>query len=169
MPTTTVEMGEPLAWDGPAVEMPEGHHVRWLVRRDLPEALAVEAALSPGPWGEAGFLDALRERDAIGMVVDHGEAVVGSMVYRLRPHHIRVLALAASTRAAGQALLHRLQGKLTRGRRAVARWDGWLARDPEGAPFLVRWSAVPRGVGALLGSLPEALRWDALVDAGIKG
>ena len=40
-------------------------HTRWMICRDMPGVLAVEAAAG-GDWGRETFLDALRQRNVIG-------------------------------------------------------------------------------------------------------
>ena len=60
-------------------------HIRWLIRRDMPEVLEIERSL-PASWGEPEYLDLLRQRDVIGMVAEAGDLggrVVGVFVYRL--------------------------------------------------------------------------------------
>src|SRR4051794_39786908 len=58
-------------------------HIRWMIRRDMPEVLAIEHASFDFPWGEEEFLRVLRQRNCIGMVAEHGERVVGFMIYEL--------------------------------------------------------------------------------------
>lgn len=96
-------------------------HVRWMIRRDMPEVLGIEAAGFAFPWGEDKLVGLLRRRDCIGMVAEHGEAVVGYMVYLLRPRHVRVLALAAHPEyrraGVGRQLVAKLAAKLSPRRR----------------------------------------------------
>ena len=52
-------------------------HIRWMIRRDMPEVLAIEHASFEFPWCEEEFLRVLRQRNCIGMVAEYGERVVG--------------------------------------------------------------------------------------------
>ena len=58
-------------------------HIRWMIRRDMPEVLAIEHASFEFPWCEEEFLRVLRQRNCIGMVAEHGERIVGFMIYEL--------------------------------------------------------------------------------------
>lgn len=61
-------------------------HVRWMIHRDMPEVLQIEAeafGADDDRWDEEAFLKCLRSRDTIGMVAEHGDSVLGFMVYRL--------------------------------------------------------------------------------------
>ena len=41
-------------------------HIRWMIRRDMPEVLAIEHASFEYPWCEEEFLRVLRQRNCIG-------------------------------------------------------------------------------------------------------
>jgi ribosomal protein S18 acetylase RimI-like enzyme len=58
-------------------------HIRWMIRRDFPEVLAIETESFRFPWLEEDFIRCLRQRNCIGMVAEHDERVVGFMVYEL--------------------------------------------------------------------------------------
>ncbi len=59
-------------------------HIRWMIRRDMPEVLAIEHASFEFPWCEEEFLRVLRQRNCIGMVAEHARSrVVGFMIYEL--------------------------------------------------------------------------------------
>ena len=47
-----------------------GVHVRWMIRRDMPEALNAEQEAFEFPWSEEDFTRCLRQRNCIGMVAD---------------------------------------------------------------------------------------------------
>ena len=66
-------------------------HIRWMIRRDMPEVLAIEHANFEYPWCEEEFLRVLRQRNCIGMVAEHGERIVGFMIYELHRNKIHVL------------------------------------------------------------------------------
>src|SRR5687768_6635477 len=54
-------------------------HIRWMIRRDMPEVLSIETQCFEFPWTEEDFLRCLRQRNCIGMVAEQGEKVVGFM------------------------------------------------------------------------------------------
>jgi len=74
-------------------------HIRWMIRRDYDEVLAIENALFEFPWTEKEFVDELRKRNSIGMVADDGD-VLGYVVYRLASREIEIVNLAVQSRTA---------------------------------------------------------------------
>jgi ribosomal-protein-alanine N-acetyltransferase len=71
-------------------------HIRWMIRRDMPEVLAIEAASFEFPWLEDDFIRCLRQRNCIGMVAEHDDRVVGFMIYELNKNRIQVLNFATA-------------------------------------------------------------------------
>ncbi len=105
-------------------------HIRWMIRRDMHDVLAIDAASFPEPWDEEYFLRQLRCRDVIGMVAEgpsptgaHDGPVLGSMVYRLHRERLELLRLAVHAdhrnRGVGRAMLDKLIGKITSHRRTT--------------------------------------------------
>ena len=96
-------------------------HIRWMIRRDMPEVLAIEAASFEFPWLEEDFIRCLRQRNCIGMVAEHDDQVVGFMIYELNKNRIQVLNFAADPefrrRGVGSQMVAKLVGKLSRERR----------------------------------------------------
>lgn len=96
-------------------------HLRWLIRRDMPEVLAIEESGFVDPWTEDGFLRHLRQRNGIGMVAEYQERVVGYMLYELHPNKLRLVNHAVDPdfrrRGIGSALIHKLMTKLSPTRR----------------------------------------------------
>jgi [ribosomal protein S18]-alanine N-acetyltransferase len=96
-------------------------HIRWMIRRDMPEVLAIEHANFEYPWCEEEFLRVLRQRNCIGMVAEHGERIVGFMIYELHRTKIHVLDFAThaefSRRGVGRQMIVKLVGKLSTQRR----------------------------------------------------
>ena len=78
-------------------------HIRWMIRRDMPEVLAIEVESFEFPWLEDDFIRCLRQRNCIGMVAEHEDRVVGFMIYELHKTRIHVLnfAVAKSFRHCG--------------------------------------------------------------------
>ena len=66
-------------------------HIRWMIRRDMPEVLGIEEGSFGAPWTEEDFLRCLRQRNCIGMVAEHGERIAGFMVYELHKNRLHIL------------------------------------------------------------------------------
>jgi ribosomal-protein-alanine N-acetyltransferase len=69
-------------------------HIRWMIRRDMPEVLGTEQESFEYPWTEEDFLRCLRQRNCIGMVAEQGEKVVGFMIYELHKAKLHILNFA---------------------------------------------------------------------------
>ena len=97
-------------------------HIRWMIRRDMPEVLAIEHASFEYPWCEEEFLRVLRQRNCIGMVAEYGERIVGFMIYELHRNKIHVLDFASHPdfrrRGIGRQMIAKLVGKLSTQRRS---------------------------------------------------
>lgn len=97
--------------------------IRWMTRRDMPEVIAIEHASHDHPWCEEEFLRALRQRNCIGMVAEHGEKIVGFMIYELHREKIAVLNFAVHPehlrQRIGAAMIAKLTGKLSTQRRST--------------------------------------------------
>src|SRR4051812_14086140 len=87
-------------------------HIRWMIRRDMPEVLAIEHASFDFPWCEEEFLRVLRQRNCIGMVAEHGERVVGFMIYELHKTKLNVLNFAVHPEYRRQGVGHQMVAKL---------------------------------------------------------
>ena len=66
-------------------------HIRWMIRRDMPEVLSIEQSSFEFPWSEEDFIRCLRQRNCIGMVAEYDERVVGFMIYELHKDQLHVL------------------------------------------------------------------------------
>src|SRR5215467_10391501 len=95
--------------------------IRWMIRRDMPEVLAIEQHSFEFPWCENDFLRCLRQRNCIGMVAEHDDQVVGFMIYELHKARLHVLNIAVSSRfrrlGVGVQMIEKLIGKLSSQRR----------------------------------------------------
>src|SRR5260370_34273862 len=69
-------------------------HIRWMIRRDMPEVLQTEQAMFEFAWTGEDFLRCLRQRNCIGMVAEQGEKVVGFMIYELHKSKLHILNFA---------------------------------------------------------------------------
>lgn len=96
-------------------------HIRWMIRRDMPEVLDIESQSFEFPWSEEDFIRCLRQRNCIGMVAEFEEQVVGFMIYELHKTRLHVLNFAVNPdfrrRAVGQAMMSKLVSKLSHQRR----------------------------------------------------
>jgi len=92
-------------------------HLRWMIRRDLPEVLAIEEKSFEFPWTEEEFHRCLRQRNCIGMVAECENRVVGYMVYELCKTRIHLLNFAVAPeyrrRGVGAQMIQKLTGKLS--------------------------------------------------------
>lgn len=102
-------------------------HVRWMIRRDLPEVLEIESNCFEFPWLEEDFITCLQERNCIGMVAEYDENVVGYMIYELHKKHIHILNFAVSPDCQRQSvatqLINKLINKLSVARRTELRLE----------------------------------------------
>ena len=57
-----------------------GIHVRWMIRRDMHEVIAIEREAFEFPWSEEDFTRCLRQRNCIGMVAELADSVVAFMI-----------------------------------------------------------------------------------------
>jgi ribosomal-protein-alanine N-acetyltransferase len=96
-------------------------HIRWMIRRDMPEVLAIENRSFEFPWSDEDFIRCLRQRNCIGMVAEFDERVVGFMIYELHKNRLHVLNFAVRPefrrRGVGNSMIRKLMGKLSEQRR----------------------------------------------------
>lgn len=96
-------------------------HVRWMIRRDMPDILAIENHNFEYPWSEEEFTRCLRQRNCIGMVAELDDRIVGYMIYELHKDRLHILNFAVSQaarrRGVGSRMVQKLIGKLTAQRR----------------------------------------------------
>ncbi len=98
-----------------------GIHVRWMIRRDMHEVIAIEREAFEFPWSEEDFTRCLRQRNCIGMVAELADSVVAFMIYELhrsRLHMLNFAVLRSHRRLGiGTQMMEKLVGKLTPDRR----------------------------------------------------
>lgn len=142
-------------------------HVRWMIRRDMPDVLAIDAAVSKEPWNEETYIACLRQRSVIGMVVElydeqtRTTSVVGSMVYQLFPNRILLrrlnVACEHQRKSLGRMMVQKLIGKLSEGRRQRIS----LAVDEENYATLAFFQAVGFSVAECAdGKVVMRRRWN---------
>lgn len=92
-------------------------HIRWLIRRDMPQVLEIEKQSFELPWSGQDFVRCLRQRNCIGMVAEDNERVVGFMVYTLYKTRLHLLNFAVHPsfrrRGIGRQMLDKLVSKLS--------------------------------------------------------
>lgn len=94
-------------------------HVRWMVARDMPEVLQIEANSFEFAWDAKDFQRALKTEGVIGMVASVKHHVQGYMVFQLGENNLHLLNMAVAPD-------HR---RLGIGATMVARMVDWLANN----------------------------------------
>jgi ribosomal-protein-alanine N-acetyltransferase len=96
-------------------------HIRWMIRRDMADVLAIESESFEFPWCEDDFLRCLRQRNCIGMVAEQDERVAGFMIYELHKSRLHILNFAVGKRfrrsGVASDMVNKLIGKLSTQRR----------------------------------------------------
>ena len=91
--------------------------IRFIVRNDMPEVLAIEREAFRHPWYPDDFFSVLRERCCMGIVATVRKLVVGYAITELRPNGMRVLNMAVRREYRRQgiasAILQRIQTGIT--------------------------------------------------------
>ena len=122
-------------------------HIRWMIRRDMPEVLQAEQLSFEYAWTEEDFLRCLRQRNCIGMVAELGEKVVGFMIYELQRHKLYTLNFAVHPAwrrlRIGSQMVDKLISKLSTHRRTRITLD---VRESNVAAQLFFWKQEFRAV-----------------------
>ena len=96
-------------------------HIRWMIRRDMPEVLGAGVDNLEFSWSEEDFLRCLRQRNCIGMVAEQGERVVGHMIYELHKCKLHIMNFGVHPRCRrrgiGRQMVSKLISKLSSHRR----------------------------------------------------
>ena len=98
-------------------------HIRWLIRRDLPEVLNIELDTSSDPLTEKELARILKKSkpNTIGMVAEHNDIILGFMIYELHPCYINVIRFAVDhyhqRMGIGTQMLNKLKEKLSHDKR----------------------------------------------------
>jgi [ribosomal protein S18]-alanine N-acetyltransferase len=97
------------------------YHTRWMIRRDLPTVLKIEAATG-GDWTEEDFLRHLRQTNCIGVMAEENwfnrpGPDAGFFLYELHRTNVELVKFAAlpnaNRDATGAAMFEKLAYKLT--------------------------------------------------------
>jgi len=97
-------------------------HIRWMIRRDMPEVLQIETLCFDFPWREEDFLRNLQQRNVIGMVAEAGyDKILAFMMYELHKNKLHLIDFAVHPdfrlKGIGTALIEKLKSKLSSYRR----------------------------------------------------
>ncbi len=87
-------------------------HIRWMIRRDMPDVMGIELGSFEYAWTEDDFLRCLRQRNCIGMVAERGDTIVGFMIYELHRTRLQLLNFAVAQAARRSGVGGLLVGKL---------------------------------------------------------
>ena len=99
------------------------NHIRWGIRKDIPEILNIENQSYEHPWSEEDFIRCLRQRNCISMVSEnkYSDKVEGYMIYELHKQRLHLLKLAVDpefrNQGLGSQMIEKLKGKLSHKRR----------------------------------------------------
>lgn len=89
----------------------------WMIRRHMPEVLAIEASCFQFPWSREDFVDCLRNRNCIGVCAEWNDQIVGFMIYELHRGRLHILNFAVDPqywrRGIGRQLVDKLKMKLS--------------------------------------------------------
>lgn len=96
-------------------------HIRWMIRRDTPVVLRIEAESFDYPWTEEELIRTLRNREVIGMVAELADEVVGVMIYELHKNRLHLINFAVAPHArrqgVGSTMIEKVVSKLSHDRR----------------------------------------------------
>lgn len=97
--------------------------IRWMIRRDMPEVMAIENQSFKFPWSEEDFIRCLQQRNFIGMVAEFDKQIVGFMIYELHKNRLHVLNFAVREefrrRRVGEQMMRKLVSKLSQQRNRI--------------------------------------------------
>lgn len=141
-------------------------HIRWMIRRDMPEVIDIEFLSFDYPWSESDFICCLQKRDNIGMTAEHADKIVGFMVYTLCKENLTILNFAVHDeyrrRGVGRRMIEKLKSKLS-GKRHSLVWRVW-ERNVCGQKFLAacgfRCVGIDHGFYDYYGSDVDAYRFE---------
>ena len=87
-------------------------HVRWMVRRDFAQVLAIEQACFEFPWTEHDFRRCLQQPNCLGIVAEYVERVVGFAIYETPKSRIHITNIATDPEFQRQNIARQMIQKL---------------------------------------------------------
>lgn len=94
------------------------YHIRWMISSDLPEVLKLEPN-----YIQDELIKLLRQRNTIGMVVEHDEKLVGFMIYSLHKSYLSILNMVGINDDVYTSMINKLKNKLSLQRRKRIVWN----------------------------------------------
>ena len=102
-------------------------YTRWLIRRDMPEVLAIDSECFADAWAEEDLVRVMGQKNVIGFVAERAETIVGFVIYEFHPDRLRIVRLAVAREyqhtGVGRGLIEMLIRKLSKQRRAKINLD----------------------------------------------
>lgn len=96
---------------------------RWMIKADYETVLDIERQSFADPWTLDDMLQALRQRNCIGVVAEANDVVVGYMIYELHKRNITILNMAVEPElrrmGIGKQMIDRMKDKLSQQRRTA--------------------------------------------------
>lgn len=102
--------------------------IRWTIRKDLPQIIAIENEAFEDGWTEEDFKRALKSRNSVGMVAEDIEkkgSVLGYIVYERHRNKYEIINLAVEKRLRGMGIGSGLV------RRVISKLEPWKRSSVE--------------------------------------
>lgn len=97
--------------------------IRWMIRRDMPEVMAIDEACFWNPWEEKEWIAIQRERATITHIAEYDNQVIGAMVVTLNRTKIELVKIMVAPefqrQLVGDLLIAKLRGKMNSTRNRI--------------------------------------------------
>lgn len=91
-------------------------HIRWLIKRDMLEAIEVDEDCFSNPWTDAEWTYMQSQKHIVTLVAECDDAVVGFVTYGLHRKRLEIIKIAVHSdyrrNFIGDTLIAKLRGKL---------------------------------------------------------
>ncbi len=92
-------------------------HLRYVLKRDIPEILFIESKSFEFPWDKNDFMYHVQQRNYSGMLAEHNDQILGFMFYELVGFRIHLLNFAVHhdwrRQSVGTQMIKRLIAKMS--------------------------------------------------------